>query len=429
MIHGIVSRHPRLSCLLSVALSIGLSMVAVGAQLGPRPYFLVDDMDPGELRTQLTRCAGGPFVRSDFSIGHRGAPLQFPEHTRESYVAAAQMGAGMLECDVTFTKDRELVCRHSQCDLHTTTNILAIPELAKKCSVPFEPAVLNNDGKVIKQAKAKCCTSDITLAEFRQLQGKMDSANRSALTVASYLDGTANWRTDLYSGKGTLLTHAESIELFKSLGARMTPELKSPSVKMPYKGNYTQHDYAQQMIDEYRQANVPSSHVWAQSFNLGDVKYWVKNEPEYGKQAIYLDGRYGVSGFDHTDPSTYNPTMEELAASGVRVLAPPLWMLVAAKDGAIVPSVYANEAKASGLQLITWTLERSGPLANGGGWYYQTISEHINNDGDMLELLHVLAEDVGVIGVFSDWPATVTYYANCMGIGLRPNNDTTKVQK
>ena len=32
--------------------------------------------------------------KSDFSIGHRGAPLQFPEHTRESYVAAAQMGAG-----------------------------------------------------------------------------------------------------------------------------------------------------------------------------------------------------------------------------------------------------------------------------------------------------------------------------------------------
>jgi len=49
----------------------------------------------------------------DFSIGHRGAALQFPEHTRESYVAAARMGAGILECDVTFTKDRELVCRHS----------------------------------------------------------------------------------------------------------------------------------------------------------------------------------------------------------------------------------------------------------------------------------------------------------------------------
>jgi len=48
------------------------------------------------------------------------------------------MGAGILECDVTFTKDLELVCRHSQCDLHTTTNILTTP-LAAKCSVPFSP--------------------------------------------------------------------------------------------------------------------------------------------------------------------------------------------------------------------------------------------------------------------------------------------------
>jgi glycerophosphoryl diester phosphodiesterase len=50
----------------------------------------------------------------DFSIGHRGASLHFPEHTKEGYVAAADMGAGIIECDVTFTKDQELVCRHSQ---------------------------------------------------------------------------------------------------------------------------------------------------------------------------------------------------------------------------------------------------------------------------------------------------------------------------
>ena len=31
-------------------------------------------------------------------------------------------------------------------------------------------------------------------------------------------------------------------------------------------------------------------------------------------------------------------------------------------------------------------------------------------------MLDVLARDVGVRGVFSDWPATVTYYASCMGL-------------
>ena len=83
------------------------------------------------------------------------------------------------------------------------------------------------------------------------------------------------------------------------------------------------------------------------------------------------------------------------------------------KEGKIVPSEYATRARAAGLDIITWTLERSGPLKDGGGWYYQTTKDVINNDGDMLEVLDVLAQDVGILGIFSDWPATVTYYANC----------------
>jgi hypothetical protein len=40
----------------------------------------------------------------------------------------------------------------------------------------------------------------------------------------------------------------------------------------------------------------------------------------------------------------------------------------------------------------------------------------IGSDADMLKLLDVLANDVGILGIFADWPATVTYYANCMGL-------------
>ena len=185
-------------------------------------------MDDGPLKVELKKCTG-PFNKSDFSIGHRGAAMQFPEHTRESYVAAAKMGAGVIECDVTFTKDKQLVCRHSQCDLHTTTNILAVPELAAKCTRPFTPAQFDpKTGKLIKKASAKCCTSDITLAEFRTLKGKMDASNPRATTVEEYMDATPSWRTDLYSAKGTLMTHAESIELFKNLGAKMTPRTEKP---------------------------------------------------------------------------------------------------------------------------------------------------------------------------------------------------------
>ncbi|WP_026958318.1 glycerophosphodiester phosphodiesterase family protein [Aliagarivorans taiwanensis] len=387
---------------------------AFNVELGPRPYYLVDDMDEGALKDQLAACADGPFYKTDFSIGHRGAPLQFPEHTRESYEAAARMGAGILECDVTFTSDQELVCRHSQCDLHTTTNILAIPELAAKCSVPFTPA----DPDSGTPAQVQCCTSDITLAEFRTLQGKMDAANPMGTTIEEYMDGTADYRTDLYASNGTLMTHAESVELFKTLGVKMTPELKSPSATMPFNG-FTQEDYAQKLIDELKAAGVPAEDVYVQSFNLSDVQYWIGAEPEFGNQAVYLDGRYSDPAFDPSDSSSWTPSMDQLVADGVKIIAPPLWVLVAEEGDAIVPSVYATAAREAGLDIITWTLERSGRLSDGGpeqngGWYYQTIGNITNNDGDVFALLDVLAKDVGVLGVFSDWPATTTYYASCM---------------
>lgn len=382
------------------------------AQLGVRPMFLVDAMQPSELKDKLAACANNTFTKSDFSIGHRGAALQFPEHTKESYVAAIRQGAGIVECDVAFTSDRVLVCRHSQSDLHTTTDILARPELAAKCSVPFTPADPANGVK----ASATCSTSDITAAEFLSLNGKMDGANVWGTSVEEYMAGTSNMRTDLYSTTGTLMTHAQSIELIKSHGRKFTPELKTPSVDMPYEGNYSQSDYAQQMIEEYKAAGIPASEVWAQSFLLDDVLYWIENEPEFGKQAVYLDGRYGVEGFDFRNPATYGKSMQELADLGVQYIAPPMWMLVDQEGEKIVPSIYAKEAKAAGLKLITWTLERSGPLATGGGWYFQSIAELTNNDGVTYELLDVLAQEVGVVGVFSDWPATTTYYANCMGL-------------
>lgn len=376
---------------------------------GPRPAYLIDRMEEGPLKDKLASCMGQTPARSEFSIGHRGAPLLFPEHTVEANKAAARMGAGILECDVTFTKDHELVCRHAQNDLHTTTDILA-SDLAGTCVTPFSPA----EGET--EATAECRTSEITLAEFRTLTGKMDAADTSATTVEDYMDGTAGWRTDLYAVEGgTLMTHAESIELFRDLGAKFTPELKSPAVEMPHDG-FSQEDYAQKMIDEYKAAGVPASEVWAQSFNLDDVLYWIENEPEFGAQAVYLDGRYDVEGFDYMDPATFEPSMQDLADQGVNYIAPPMWMLVTLKGDEIVPSPYATAANEAGLNIITWTLERSGPLTGGGGWYFQSVADTIDTDADYFTMLHALHEKVGVVGVFSDWPATVTYYANCMGL-------------
>jgi glycerophosphoryl diester phosphodiesterase len=412
---GMIGRRVGMALLALVAAGqAGAAEGGAAAQIGPRPFYLVDTMKPGPAQDRLRQC--GPdrtYTTRTFSISHRGAPLQFPEHTREGILAAARMGAGIIECDVAFTKDRQLVCRHAQCDLHTTTNILAKPELAAKCTQGFQPA----DPATGRKASAKCCTSDLTLAEFKSLNGKMDAADPNATSVEAYMNATAKWRTDLYATTGTLLTHKEYIALVKSLGRKFTPELKKPEVAMPFEGSYSQDDYAQQMIDEYKQAGVPASDVFPQSFQLRDVLYWLAREPEFGRQAVYLDEQDDTDkAFDNMKPETWKPGMAELAGKGVKILAPALSMLVTVGEGGrIVPSAYAIEAKKAGLKLIAWSLERSGPLKNGGGYYYQTIKPVVDRDGDILSLLDVLHRDVGVIGVFSDWPATTTFYANCVG--------------
>ena len=369
-------------------------------------------MADGPLKTQLASCAGKPLRRTGFSLGHRGAPLHYPEHTREGYEAAAAMGAGVIECDVTFTRDKQLVCRHAQNDLHTTTDILLTP-LAARCVTPFRPARFASDGTLLEPATAECRTSDITLAEFRTLRGKRDQADSRATSVEQYVKGAqpAEAGDDAYPTRGTLMTHAESIALFKQLDVGMTPELKSPVVKMPFEG-MSQQEYAQRMIDEYKSAGVDPRRVWPQSFNFDDVLYWLAREPDFGRQAVYLDDAETVG--DVPDARA----LRALRARGVRYWAPPLFALLATDDrGSLVPSQAALDARAAGLEIVAWSLERSGPLGAGhNGWYYQSVDKALRREGDVFEVLDVLARKAHVRAVFSDWPATTTYYANCTGL-------------
>ena len=78
-------------------------------QLGPRPYYLVDNMDEGQPaqgearvsapRDRLSRRTSRSATAAPRRCSSRSTP-------RSAYEAGARMGAGILECDVTFTKDR-----------------------------------------------------------------------------------------------------------------------------------------------------------------------------------------------------------------------------------------------------------------------------------------------------------------------------------
>jgi glycerophosphoryl diester phosphodiesterase len=324
------------------------------------------------------------------------------------------MGAGIVECDVTFTKDLELICRHAQCDLHTTTDVVMRPEMNAKCKQPWSTGVTPT-----------CCASDFTLAEIKTLCAKMDSSGDvNATSAEGYVfGGTPNFRTDLYQyGCQEVPTHKESIEIIRGNNGKFTPELKSPDVKMPFNG-FSQEDYARKMIQEYIDAGVPPENVWPQSFNIDDILFWIGNT-EFGDQAVALDGDYEKSD---ADLATYLTMLDD---SGVKYVAPPMWRLVepnpdAGKYGEydMQPSIYANLVKTTtNLKIITWTLNRAAPpLGESDDWYWQTLENQGLNltEGSNFDLVHVLHSEVGVEGIFDDWPAVTAFYGNCFDIKTR----------
>jgi glycerophosphoryl diester phosphodiesterase len=415
----------RFEAIIRVTLLVGsLTLSAAGATPGrpvlerdARSLALIDQLAEGPLRARLEACRDLPLRPSRFSIAHRGAPLRYPEHTRESYLAAARMGAGVIECDVTFTSDRALVCRHAQCDLATTTNILDT-ELAARCSEGFAPAVFDETtGDRVRAASARCCTSDLTLEEFKSLSGRHDRHDPDATSVKEWLRPQAEAAMPGYPDQGKLMTHAESIELFQRLGVAMAPELKLPEVEMPFEGDYSRQDYAQALLDAYLEAGVPADRVTFQAFSKDDILYWLSAAPEFGQRAAWGTG---------TDPRLPAPSMgdfEAIRASGIRRLAPPLPRLLELDaEGKIVASAYARHARKADLELIPWTLERSGVIRAGrvegrsADFYLGTILSALESEGDIYRILQALHEEVGASAVFSDWPGTTTYYANCVGL-------------
>ena len=124
------------------------------------------------------------------------------------------------------------------------------------------------------------------------------------------------------------------------------------------------------MIDEYKAAGVSPRRVFPQSFDKNDVLYWIDHEPAFGRQAVYLDDANGSADL----PGFAELVGYKQAGHQYRRRRRLFALLALDAGNHIVPSQYARNAKAAGLDIITWTLERSGILADGNnGFYYQTI--------------------------------------------------------
>ena len=92
---------------------------------------------------------------------------------------------------MTFTANKELVCRHAKNDLLTTTDIVS-SRLASKFFPPFSPA--SGDATAV----TACQASELTGAEYLTLKPKMDASSTTVSTAEIYLSRITDYRTDLH---------------------------------------------------------------------------------------------------------------------------------------------------------------------------------------------------------------------------------------
>ena len=111
----------------------------------------------------------------------------------------------------------------------------------------------------------------------------------------------------------------------------------------------------------------------------------------------------------------------ELRKRSVKIIAPAMPALLAV-NGRPRRALAAREGpQGPGLRHHHLDLRARRPAPGArrkAGFYYDfdPTGAAIKKDSDMYKALDVLAREVKILGIFSDWPATVTYYANCMGL-------------
>jgi len=388
------------------------------------------------------------FARRDASLAHRGTPLLAPEHSLLGYELAAAMGAGFVECDVSVARDMSFVCRHSNCDLAITTDLLSgrHPHLAARCSVPFAPATPS------APAHARCCTYDFTLAELRTLCLTMEATpNASAATPESYAGPPPPWRSAALAGGPPqrcqrIVTFGEYLRWLRVGRLGAIPELKDTAepgtrafLASVGSGPLQLADafVAQLRAAGFRQQLVwrPADRVWAwqsprapkaimQTFDREVAAHWKSDAMGPTPPVAYL---YGTA----ENASTCTPSdcgspsvVSGLAEMGVELMAPPLWRLVTSSGHRLAPSTHAAFLNSMRVGIIAWSLDRSGcegarpgePAQAGPcGWYWTSL-ENVSafEFSDIAALMYEMYHVANVTAAFSDYPAINTAFLNCV---------------
>ena len=102
-----------------------------------------------------------PLAETVRVIGHRGAPVWFPEHTLASYARAIADGADFVEPDLVMSRDGVMVIRHEN-EIGGTTDVADHPTFAARRTTK------HIDGVPV----TGWFTEDFTLAELKTLRAR-----------------------------------------------------------------------------------------------------------------------------------------------------------------------------------------------------------------------------------------------------------------
>jgi len=249
----------------------------------------------------------------------------------------------------------------------------------------------------------ECRTSDITLAEFKTLRARWMHRTREHAASPSISAAPPTFApTSMPAHQRHAHDHKESIALFKKLGVKMTPELKSASVPMPYDsdgdgvGDYTQEAYAQQMIDEYKAMACARATCGRSPSTSATCATGSPTNP-HSAAGVYLDDA-NIPASCRVPPNCKATRTKHQRRRAADVCAARCRQR--RQDRPLGLCTQRQGRRARHHHLDAGTL---GILADGNnGYYYQTVDSAITREGDVMTVLDVLAKDVGILGIFSD---------------------------
>ena len=307
-------------------------------------------------------------------IAHRGASGYLPEHTLEAVAAAHAMGTDYIEQDVVLTKDDIPIVRH---DIHleATTNVAAaFPERGRP------------DGRFY--------AVDFTLAEIKTLRAR--ERVRPSTGTPVYLN-----RFPVGASRFAVPTLAEEIELIQGMNRSTGREVGIyVEIKAPEFHRSLNKDITRIVLEVLRRYGYrgPENRCFIQCFHPAPLKR-LRREFKTEIPLIQLIGEnsWNLSNVDYEAMQTSKGL--QAVADYAAGIGPWMGLIITDTDSSGKPEVSSlvHRAHQAGLVVHPFTF-RADALPD-----YAP---------DFRSLLMLFVKDIGVDGLFTDFPDRVVRFLN-----------------